>query len=170
ALIGQPRIAILDELTTWLDPAARRRIWAQLERRRAAGMTLLLVTHSLAEAQELGDRLVVHQNGRLISDGSPHGIVGRTGSQHTTFTADVDETTLRGLEGCEGVRRVRRAGGAITVDGGDASPQAVLAHLAELGVRATGVRVDRPTHEDAYHRLTSAVVGPESGSAPCRER
>lgn len=169
ALIGQPRIAILDELTTGLDPAARRRIWAQLERRRAEGMTMLLVTHSMEEAQKLCDRMVIVQNGRIITDGSPQAIVGRTGIQHTTFTADVDETTLRGLEGCEGVRRVRRAGGAITVDGGDTSPQAVLAHLAELGVRATGVSVDRPTLEDAYHRLTSAVVGParaDDGLAP----
>src|SRR5690625_5959855 len=59
ALIGQPRIAILDELTTGLDPAARRRIWAQLERRRAEGMTMLLVTHSMEEAQKLCDRMVI---------------------------------------------------------------------------------------------------------------
>src|SRR5690625_7416334 len=68
----------------------------------------------MEEAQKLCDRMVIVQNGRIITDGSPQAIVGRTGIQHTTFTADVDETTLRGLEGCEGVRRVRRAGGAIT--------------------------------------------------------
>ena len=157
ALIGQPKIAILDELTTGLDPAARRRIWAQLERRRAEGMTMLLVTHSMEEAQKLCDRMVIIQDGRVLTDGSPQEIVGRTGVQRTTFHADVDDAELHALEGCEGVQRVHRAGGAIVVDGGDASPQAVLARLAQLGVRATGVGVDRPTLEDAYYRLTSGA-------------
>lgn len=165
ALIGQPKIAILDELTTGLDPAARRRIWAQLERRRAEGMTMLLVTHSMEEAQKLCDRMVIVQDGRIITDGSPQEIVGRTGIQHITFSADVDEPGLRAIEGSEGVRRVRRSGRMIRVDGGDASPQGVLARLAQLGVRATEVSVYRPTLEDAYHRLTSAAVGPEGGSA-----
>ena len=160
ALIGRPRIAILDELTTGLDPAARRRIWSQLERRRAEGMTMLLVTHSMEEAQKLCDRMVIVQDGRIITDGSPQEIVGRTGIQHTTFTADLDETGMREISACEGVRRVRRSGGAIVVDGGDASPQAVLTRLSHLGVRATGVSVDRPTLEDAYHRLTNAATDP----------
>lgn len=165
ALIGKPRIAILDELTTGLDPAARRRIWDQLKRRRAEGMTMLLVTHSMEEAQKLCDRMVIVQDGRIITDGSPQEIVGRTGSQHITFGADIDESTLRDLESCEGVRRVRRAGGVIIVDGGDASPQSVLARLAVLGVRATEVSIDRPTLEDAYHRLTSPAVGPMQADA-----
>src|SRR5699024_3749767 len=123
----------------------------------------------MEEMQNLCDRMVIVQKGRINTDDSPQAIVGRTGIQHTTITADVDETTLRSLEASERGRRLRRAGRPITVDGGDGSPQAVLAHLAALGVCATGVRVDRPTLEDAYHRLTSAVVGParaDDGLAP----
>lgn len=156
ALIGQPRIAILDELTTGLDPAARRRIWAQLERRRAEGMTMLLVTHSMEEAQKLCDRMVIVQNGRIITDGSPQAIVGRTGIQHTTFTADVDETTLRGLEGCEGVRRVRRAGGAITVDGGRRQPSG--------GARPSG------RARGAHHRGPRRPAHPRGRLSPADQR
>ncbi|APX32665.1 multidrug ABC transporter ATP-binding protein [Brachybacterium sp. P6-10-X1] len=162
ALIGRPRIAVLDELTTGLDPAARRRIWAQLERRRAEGMTMLLVTHSMEEAQRLCDRMVILQDGEIIADGSPQQIVGRTGVQRTTFQAELDEAVLTELEECEDVDAVARSGGAIAVDGGDASPQAVLAHLARRGIRARGVGVDRPTLEDAYHRL---VTGEEHENA-----
>lgn len=160
ALIGRPQLAILDELTTGLDPSARRRIWAQLERRRAEGMTMLLVTHSMEEAQKLCDRMVIIQDGRLITDGSPQEIVGRTGLQRTTFVADVDEAAQRVLEGCDGVRRVHRTGGTVVVEGGDASPQAVLVRLAQLGIRASAVSVDRPTLEDAYHQLTSGLDDP----------
>lgn len=123
---------------------------------------MLLVTHSMEEAQRLCDRMVILQDGEIIADGSPQQIVGRTGVQRTTFQAEVDELVLTELEQCEDVAAVARSGGAIVVDGGDASPQAVLAHLARRGIRARGVGVDRPTLEDAYHRL---VTGEEHENA-----
>ncbi|MFC0673034.1 ABC transporter ATP-binding protein [Brachybacterium hainanense] len=162
ALVGRPRIAILDELTTGLDPTARRRIWAQLERRRAEGMTMLLVTHSMEEAQRLCDRMVILQDGRIIADAAPQEIVSRGGAQRIRFQADVDASMLGRLETCEDVRRVAREGGGLVVEGGDASPQAVLAMLDRMGVRARSVSVERPSLEDAYHQLTT---GPERADA-----
>lgn len=71
ALIGRPRIAILDELTTGLDPSARRDIWGYLADLRASGATMLLVTHSMEEADVLCDRVVVLDGGRIIADAPP---------------------------------------------------------------------------------------------------
>lgn len=75
ALVGQPAVAILDELTTGLDPDARRRIWAHLQRLRSSGVALILVTHSMEEAERLCDRVVLLSGGRIIADGSPQEIV-----------------------------------------------------------------------------------------------
>lgn len=80
ALVGRPRIAILDELTTGLDPVARRQIWRHLERLRDEGLTLILVTHSMEEAQHLCDRLVVIERGAVIAEGTPQELMARTGA------------------------------------------------------------------------------------------
>lgn len=71
ALVGRPRIAILDELTTGLDPSARRDIWGYLDGLRASGVTIVLVTHSMEEADYLCDRVIIIDAGRIVADGSP---------------------------------------------------------------------------------------------------
>lgn len=71
ALVGNPKIAILDELTTGLDPQARRSTWDLVERVRATGVTILLVTHFMDEAERLCDRLVVIDGGRVVAEGTP---------------------------------------------------------------------------------------------------
>ncbi len=71
ALVGNPRIAILDELTTGLDPAARRATWDFVERVRARGVSIVLVTHFMDEAERLCDRLVVIDHGRVVAGGTP---------------------------------------------------------------------------------------------------
>ena len=76
ALIGNPRIAVLDELTTGLDPAARRDTWAVIEDVRARGVTVLLVTHAMEEAERLCDRVAVVDAGRVVALGTPDALVG----------------------------------------------------------------------------------------------
>ena len=71
ALVGRPRIVILDELTTGLDPRARRRIWATIEHLRAEGVTVLLVSHAMDEVERLCDRVVVLVAGRVVVEGTP---------------------------------------------------------------------------------------------------
>ena len=71
ALIGSPRIAILDELTTGLDPQARRETWRLIDRVRERGVTILLVTHFMDEAQRLCDRIAVIHDGRVAALGTP---------------------------------------------------------------------------------------------------
>ncbi|MDO5682418.1 MAG: ABC transporter ATP-binding protein [Propionibacteriaceae bacterium] len=86
ALIGQPRIAILDELTTGLDPVARREIWNYLDGLTAEGTTILLVTHSMAEAEYLCDRIVILNDGRIAVEGTPAEVAG---------TDSLDEAYIR---------------------------------------------------------------------------
>jgi ABC-2 type transport system ATP-binding protein len=88
ALVGNPRIAVFDELTTGLDPNARRATWRLLEGVRARGVTVLLVTHSMEEAERLCDRVAVIDGGRVIALDTPQGIVAAAG------TANLDDAFL----------------------------------------------------------------------------
>jgi ABC-2 type transport system ATP-binding protein len=75
ALIGNPEVAILDELTTGLDPQARRNTWELVERVRATGVTVLLVTHFMEEAERLCDRLVIIDAGNVVAEGTPQELI-----------------------------------------------------------------------------------------------
>ncbi|MFD8492456.1 ABC transporter ATP-binding protein [Amycolatopsis sp. NPDC059657] len=79
ALIGDPEIAVLDELTTGLDPHARRDIWKVIEGVRERGVTILLVSHFMDEAQRLCDRVAVFDNGRVVATGTPAGLMAAAG-------------------------------------------------------------------------------------------
>lgn len=80
ALAGRPRVVILDELTTGLDPRARRRLWSLVEQMREDGVTVLLVSHAMDEVEHLCDRLVVLDAGRVIARGTPGEITAATGT------------------------------------------------------------------------------------------
>jgi ABC-2 type transport system ATP-binding protein len=75
ALVGNPKVAILDELTTGLDPLARRTTWEVVRRVRDTGATVLLVTHSMEEAERLCDRLIIIDRGRILAEGSPQQLI-----------------------------------------------------------------------------------------------
>ncbi|MCP2255873.1 ABC-2 type transport system ATP-binding protein [Prauserella aidingensis] len=91
ALVGKPRVAVLDELTTGLDPRARRDTWELIEQVRRAGVTILLVTHFMDEAQRLCDRIAVFDRGRIAALDTPGGLVART---HGRRGASLDEAFL----------------------------------------------------------------------------
>src|SRR5699024_2914171 len=80
AMIGRPRMLILDELTTGLDPAARRRMWRTIEQLRHEGVTILLVSHAMDEVEKLCDRIVLLDAGRILTIGTPTDIVAETGA------------------------------------------------------------------------------------------
>lgn len=75
ALVGRPRIALLDELTTGLDPHGRRDIWQVVERLRAEGTTVVLVSHFMEEVERLCDRVVLVDGGRVVADATPDGLI-----------------------------------------------------------------------------------------------
>lgn len=156
ALIGNPRVAILDELTKGLDPAARREVWGLLEDLRGTGVTLLLVSHFMEEAERLCDRVVVIDRGRVIAADTPEGLAaGVSADQRMSFvpSSPVDLAVLQGLPD---VHAVSTAADRIVVTGTDNVAGAVIIALHERGVAATRLRVDQPSLDDAFVALTRA--------------
>ena len=92
ALLGEPEVVVLDELTTGLDPAARRDTWALVQRLRDRGVTVLLVTHAMDEAETLCDRLVVIDAGRIVAEGTPDEIRGNHRSLEAAYLNLTSET------------------------------------------------------------------------------
>ena len=158
ALIGRPRIAILDELSTGLDPQARRETWQLIESIRDRGVTVLLVTHLMEEAERLADRIAVIAEGRVIALDTPAGIVSMVDAeQRLRFrpSAPIDDTLLSGLPE---VRRVERSGPSVVVTGTGNLLQAVTSVLARHQIVANDLRLDQANLDDAYLALTSRLT------------
>ncbi len=156
ALVGDPRAVILDELTTGLDPRARRDVWALVEEVRARGVTVVLVTHVMEEAQRLCDRIALIDRGRVTALGTPAALVGRTAASRViSFAADtpLEAGALRALPGAA---RVATEDGRTVVTGTDATVDAFVALLAGRAVTARGLRVGDASLDDAYLDLTGA--------------
>jgi ABC-2 type transport system ATP-binding protein len=154
ALVGNPRIAVLDELATGLDPQARRDTWELIEDTRDRGVTVLLVTHFMEEAERLADRIALIDGGRLVALDTPEGIVRRVDAQaQVRFrpSAPFDESILTRLAE---VRSVTRSGSTITVAGDSNLVLAVTAALAQNGVIANDLRIDQANLDDAFIALT----------------
>jgi ABC-2 type transport system ATP-binding protein len=159
ALIGDPRIAVLDELTTGLDPNARREVWSLISDIRDRGVTVLLVTHFMEEAERLCDRVAVIDAGRVIAMDTPAALAGSVGGeQRLTFQVSqpFDERQLAALPD---VSRVRRTGDQILVTGTGNVLASVTSLLASSGVIAERLRVDQATLDDAFLALTGRRAG-----------
>ncbi|CAA9571084.1 MAG: Efflux ABC transporter, ATP-binding protein [uncultured Thermomicrobiales bacterium] len=154
ALVGDPRLAILDELTTGLDPLGRHETWQLVEGIRAKGVTVVLVTNFLDEAERLCDRLAVLDAGRVVAIDSPAGLVSRvTPGQRIRFrpSASLDDHLLTALPE---VASVSRNGAEVLVTGGENLVQAVTATLARNQIVAVALRVERADLADAYIAMT----------------
>ncbi|GHH62253.1 ABC transporter ATP-binding protein [Lentzea cavernae] len=154
ALIGSPRVAILDELTTGLDPQARRDTWSVIEEVRAAGVTILLVTHFMEEAERLCDRVAMFREGRIVALDTPSALVSRVdGATRVRFvpSAALDVSLLEALPE---VTSVSSAGEQLVVSGSENLLHAVTSLLARRQVVARQLRVDQVSLDDAYVELT----------------
>jgi ABC-2 type transport system ATP-binding protein len=154
ALVGGPEIAMLDELTTGLDPNARRDTWGLIEQVRERGVTVVLVTHSMEEAERLCDRVAVIVAGRVVAVDTPAGLVARVDSeQRIRFRplSPLDDGLLTALPE---VRSVTRSGAQIVVSGTGNLLHAVTSVLARHQVVAGDLRVDQASLDDAYVALT----------------
>ncbi|WP_092536090.1 ABC transporter ATP-binding protein [Amycolatopsis arida] len=158
ALIGDPEVAVLDELTAGLDPASRRETWDLVEQIRDQGVTILLVTHFMAEAERLCDRLAVIDAGRVIALDTPAGLVAAVDDgQRVTFrpSAPVADEFLTDLPE---VRAVERHGGHLVVSGRGNVLHAVTAALASRQIVAEELRVQRADLDDAFVALTGRAL------------
>lgn len=155
ALIGRPRIVVLDELTTGLDPRARRDTWTLIEDVRDSGVTVVLVTHFMEEAQRLCDRIAVFKQGRVAALDTPAGLIRRSaGGTVLSFTPSrpLDDGDLADLPEAA---TIERRDGRLTVHGTDATVNAVISLLARSQVTAHQLRITDATLDDAFLELTA---------------
>jgi ABC-2 type transport system ATP-binding protein len=153
ALVGNPRLAILDELTTGLDPEARREIWGLIERMRDRGVTVILVTHFMDEAERLCDRLALINHGTVVALDTPEAIAASAGGSRVRFVPSqpVDEQTLRAISGVKEIERKERY---VTVTGTGDLAGSLINALAAIGVRVSDVEARTGNLEDAFIKLT----------------
>jgi ABC-2 type transport system ATP-binding protein len=158
ALLGRPRLVILDELTQNLDPAARRNVWAAIRQLNADGTTVLLVTHEMDEAEELCSRVIVMRAGRVVDSGAPADLVDRHAALATVRFSlpDPPAGLLDQVRRLDGVLGVDRLGPRVTVRG----DRRIIAHVGAALVRWDSVpqdlNVQVPTLEDAMLEIGTA--------------
>jgi ABC-2 type transport system ATP-binding protein len=164
ALVGRPQLAILDELTTGLDPGARRETWKLIEGVRDQGVTVILVTHFMEEAEYLCDRVALLHHGQVIAVNTPAGLASGAG-QRLSFRprGAMDPTALRALPGVSGVRS---EAGRIEVAGGGDLVAAVMELLVTRGVVPLETRLEQSSLEDAFMQMTAGADAEAVEGAP----
>ena len=150
ALINEPELMLLDEPTTGLDPQARHALWDRLYRLKQRGVTLVLTTHYMDEAEQLCDRLVIMDRAKIVAEGSPRALIERFVEREVVelrVGTDGDAPSLDGIHGHVEVLQDRIV---IGTDDGDA----VVDRVHALGLHPETVLVRRATLEDVFLRLT----------------
>jgi lipooligosaccharide transport system ATP-binding protein len=153
ALINEPDLLLLDEPTTGLDPQARHLLWDRLYRLKQRGVTLVLTTHYMDEAEQLCDRLVVMDKAKIVAEGSPRQLIDRYSTKEVTelrFAPDVHDSLDGKLDGL--ADRIERLADRVLLYADDGEAVAVAAH--ERGLKPETVLVRRSTLEDVFLRLT----------------
>ncbi|MGW3787525.1 ABC transporter ATP-binding protein [Micromonospora chokoriensis] len=157
ALVNDPEIVLLDEPTTGLDPQARHLVWERLFRLKQQGVTLVLTTHYMDEAEQLCDRLVVMDGGRIVAEGSPRALI----EQHSTrevvelrFAAESQEPFAGKLAGLGERVEVLPDRVLLYVPDGDAA----VAEVTALGLNPANVLVRRSGLEDVFLHLTGRTL------------
>jgi lipooligosaccharide transport system ATP-binding protein len=157
ALVNEPSIVLLDEPTTGLDPQARHLVWERLFRLKQRGVTLVLTTHYMDEAEQLCDRLVVMDAGKIVAEGSPRALIERYSTREVVELRfpDFDLDTYAGkLDGIG--ERVEVLPDRIQLYAGDGD--AATAAVQERGLRPTSVLVRRSSLEDVFLHLTGRTL------------
>jgi len=154
ALVGNPRLAVLDELTTGLDPQARRDTWELIEGVRDRGVTIVLVSHFMEEAERLCDRVALIDSGRVVVVDTPVALAERVETeQRIQFRPSVplDDALLTSLPE---VTSVLHRGEVVVVTGNSNALNAVVSVLARNQIVAQQLRVEQASLEDAFLALT----------------
>jgi ABC-2 type transport system ATP-binding protein len=158
ALVNNPKVVFLDEMTAGLDPAARRIAWDLIKAIRDRGTTVVLVTHFMDEAENLCDRVAVVDRGKIVASDTPGGLIARHTSQvRVIFTTDVLD--IAWLEKVPGVTGVTRKGPRVEVVGSGPVLALTAAALVEHGIVPADLRVEQPSLEDVFLKLTGHTAG-----------
>jgi lipooligosaccharide transport system ATP-binding protein len=157
ALINEPDLMLLDEPTTGLDPQARHAVWDRLYRLKQQGVTLVLTTHYMDEAEQLCDRLVVMDRGRIVAQGSPRELIARHVEREVVelrFAAAAQNGAAAKLEGVS--ERLEELADRILL--GTADGDATVAAVHERGVQPESVLIRRSTLEDVFLSITGRTL------------
>jgi ABC-2 type transport system ATP-binding protein len=158
ALINDPELVFLDELTTGLDPQARRAIWDLVRGIRQRGKTVFLTTHLMEEAERLCDRVAIIDHGRIVDLGSPGELVRRHCPERSVMIATGDAAAER-FRAIPQVDSVTNQGMQITVRGrGEDLVTQVIHCVAEHRIRVIDFRTELPTLEDVFLKLTGHKI------------
>ncbi len=154
ALINDPEVVFLDELTTGLDPQARRKIWSLVTGIRDRGKTVFLTTHLMEEAERLCDRVAIIEHGRVIEIDAPTALVEQHCPERSVvFTADASPPA--GLDSIEGIESVSVEGFTYRLEGrGEDFVTRVIHHLSASDIHVRDLRTVLPTLEDVFLKLT----------------
>ena len=159
ALIHDPEVVFLDELTTGLDPQSRRTIWDLVRGIRERGKTVFLTTHLMEEAERLCDRVAIIDHGRIVDIDSPERLVHRHCPERRVILRLEDPSTAAMFESMPGIDRVQNEDGRVTVVGrGDNLITDVIHGLSEHRIRVTDFRTVIPTLEDVFLVLTGHSI------------
>lgn len=168
ALIHRPEVLFLDEPTTGLDPEARAELWSEIERLSKGGLTILLTTHYLEEADKLAEYVAIADRGRVVAEGPPEDLKAelRGDSVHIDLTNPESQDRIAlALQDLQGVRDLQVHDTQIQAradHGGTAVPGMLLA-LQANGIGVTSVRVSRPTLDDVYLKHTGRTLAEAEG-------
>jgi len=163
ALVGDPEVVFLDELTAGLDPGARRATWDLIKAVRDGGVTVVLVSHFMDEVEELCDRVAILEQGRIAALDTPAGLVDSAGGEYrmrfrpmaAPGTQALDEQRLAALPG---VLAVSRRGATVEITGTGDFASAVTAELARRQVVLADLRIEGRSLDSAYVALTGRTM------------
>jgi len=159
ALINDPEVVFLDELTTGLDPQSRRAIWELVRGIRDRGKTVFLTTHLMEEAERLCDRVAIIEHGRIIDIDTPESLVNRHCPERTVVLDTENPFAEERFRMIPGVGAVARCGSQFTISGRDDDLVTEIIHcLSENQIRVTDFRTILPNLEDVFIKLTGHTI------------
>jgi len=155
ALLNKPELVFFDELTTGLDPQARRSMWGLVQEIRQGGATIFLTTHFMEEAERLCDRVLILDHGKVVALDTPEALVGGLGVEKRLVFTLPEEQALPSLDGLPAVSRVERSGSRVIVYGqGRRFASSVVVALEDEGVDLVDLRTEQANLEDVFLKLT----------------
>src|SRR6202048_5273301 len=159
AMINDPEVVFLDELTTGLDPRPRLAIWELVRAIRERGKTVFLTTHLMEEAERLCDRVAIIEHGRIIDTDTPQKLVARHCPERSVVLATDDPAATNAFPRIKCIESVTRADHQYTLRGrGDDFVTEVIHCLSENSIRVTDFRAILPTLEDVFLKLTGRSI------------
>ena len=159
ALINDPELIFLDELTTGLDPQARRTTWDLISSVRNKGKTIFLTTHFMEEAEKLCDRVAIIDNGKIIALDTPRNLIRNISTENRLMFSVTDNFELKNLSNIKSISKYEKSGNKIILYGHDKRMvKDVVNFLVNQDVDFTDLQTEQPKLEDVFLALTGKQI------------